>query len=79
MVRKAGCDEDLGPLLTWPVKLRGCWPNSSYFWARGKGRSPLKYIMFHLSARVWVSIFDAPKLFPRRQLLVPKVPKSTAI
>ena len=23
--------------------------------------------MFHLSARIWVSVFDAPKLFPRGQ------------
>ena len=49
------------------VKSRGCQPNSSYFWARGEGKSPLKYIMFHLLARVWVSIFDAPKLFSRGQ------------
>ena len=38
----------LGPLHTWLVKLRGRWPNSSYFWARGEGMSPLKYIMFSL-------------------------------
>ena len=57
----------LGPLHTWPVKSSGRRPNSSFFWARGEGRSSLKYIMFHLLARVWVSVFDASKLFLRGQ------------
>ena len=59
----------LGPLHTWPVKSRGRRPNSSYFWARGEWRSPLKYIIFHLLARVWVSVFDVSKLFPKGQTL----------
>ena len=70
-----GLERNLWPLHTWPVKSRGRWPNSFSFWVRGEGRSPLKYIMFHLSARVWVSIFDAPKLFPRGQTLGTKSAK----
>ena len=71
--------EPLRPLHTWPVKSRGCQPNSSYFWARGEGRSPLKYIMFHLSAKFGLPFLMHPNSSREVKLLVPKVPKSAAI
>ena len=61
--------------------------------SRGEERSSLNYIIsvllsnsqyfiekkFDLSIRVWVSIFDTPKLFSRGQTRGTKVSKSAAI
>ena len=63
-------------------------PNPKLF-SRGEDRSSLKYIInvllsdseyfiekkFDLSTRIWVSVFDAPKLFSRGQTLDAKSAK----
>ena len=61
---------------TMSPKMRGHRPKSSHSWMIGEGRSPIKHTMsvllsdfeyfiekkYGLSARVWISIFNMPKL-----------------